>query len=143
MGKPLLAHVTDALAPQTAGLVLCGRSWNDLPGLPDHPAPGLGPVGGLCAALQHGRSHGFDAILLAPCDLLGIPPDTAARLAPAPAVAQDQWLLGLWPVGLFEEIEAVALTEGAVSIRRLAGLLGARHVPLPGLRNINRPADLG
>ncbi len=110
--------------------------------LTDQPVPGLGPVGGLCAALQHARLHGFEAVLLAPCDLLGIPPDTVARLSPAPAVAQDQWLLGLWPVGLLPRIEGVALTEGAVSIRRLAAGLGARPVPVPGLRNINRPADL-
>ena len=127
---------------QTDSLVICGRSWGGHPALEDHPAPGLGPVAGLCAALQHGAHHGFSEVLLAPCDLLGIPAGTARTLAPAPAVADGQWLLGLWPVNLFPQLQSLALTEGAVSMRRWIDLAGARRMPLPGLRNVNRPDDL-
>jgi molybdenum cofactor guanylyltransferase len=121
-GQPLIAHVADALLGQCDALVLCGRAWGGLPALTDEPAPGLGPMGGLCAALNHAESAGFDAVLASPCDLLEIPGDLAARLRPGPAVAEGQWLLGLWPAGLAS---------------------GAAVRPIPGLRNVNRPADLG
>src|SRR3546814_3203634 len=47
----MLAHVVARLVPQVDALVVCGRSWADLPMLPDRPEPGLGPLGGLAADL--------------------------------------------------------------------------------------------
>lgn len=52
-GRALIDHVADALRPQVATLVVCGRHWPGLEGLADRPASGLGPLGGLCAALAH------------------------------------------------------------------------------------------
>lgn len=142
-GRPLIAHVAEALAAQCEAVVICGREWGGLVSLVDAPTPDLGPMGGLCAALQHGNLLGFDAVLSCPCDLLDLPRDAALRLAPAPAVADRQWLVGLWPTELAERMTATLSAEGAISARRWREMVGARAVAVPGIRNINRPSDLG
>lgn len=141
-GKPLIAHVADALQGQCADVVVCGRSWGELTGLNDRPAPGLGPMGGLCAALHHAAGTGFDAVLAAPCDLVGIPADTALQLLPGPAVAEGQWLLGLWPTALAARLEALLLAEGGIAARRWVSEAGAQMRPMGLLRNINRLDDI-
>lgn len=141
-GRPLIAHVADALLAQCDALVVCGRDWGGFPAIGDRPAPGLGPMGGLCAALAHAAAGGFDEVLAAPCDLLGA--DGAADLlAPGPSVAEGQWLLGLWPATLGPALERLLGQEGAISARRWIAVAAAVERPIPGLRNINRPADLG
>lgn len=147
-GKPLIAHVADALARQCESVVLCGparstqQAWGGLPTLADHPGPGLGPMAGLCAALVHARSAGFDAVLAAPCDVLGLPEDCSARLSPGPAVADEQWLIGLWPAALAPRLEALLQAEGAISARRWIATSSAAVRTVAGIRNINRPGDL-
>jgi molybdopterin-guanine dinucleotide biosynthesis protein A len=140
-GKPLIAHVADALLGQCDGLVICGRTWGGHSAVADLPGPGLGPMGGLCAALQRAQADGFEWVLAAPCDLLGVD-GAAGWLAPGPAVAQDQWLLGLWPAGLAPDLLSLLQREGAVSARRWVEVANARQVLVPGLTNINRPMDL-
>lgn len=140
-GRPLIAHVAEALLAHCDGLVICGRAWGGHVTVADLPGPGLGPMGGLCGALAHGLASGFAEVLAAPCDLLGL--EGAARLlAPAPAVAEGQWLLGLWPSTSALQLQALLQCEGAVSARRWADVAGAAHRAVPGLRNINRPIDL-
>jgi molybdopterin-guanine dinucleotide biosynthesis protein A len=99
-------------------------------------------MGGLCAALHHGAERGFDAVLAAPCDLVGIPADAAFRLRPGPAVAEGQWLLGLWPTALAERLEALLLAEGAISARRWVAVAGAAMQPIGLLRNVNTLNDI-
>ncbi len=98
-------------------------------------------MGGLCAALVHADAQGFEEVLAAPCDLLGVA-EAAAHLAPGPAVADGQWLLGLWPAALGQQLKILLQCEGAVSARRWADVVGARAKPVPGLLNVNRPIDL-
>lgn len=140
-GKPLIEHVADALALQCTDVVVCGRSWGSLVGLDDRPAAGLGPMGGLCAALHHGADRGFDSVLSAPCDLVGIQADTLVRLRPGPAVADGQWLLGLWPTALAPRLEALLLAEGAIAALRWVSDAGATLVPMGSLRNVNTLND--
>lgn len=140
-GRPLIAHVTDALAVQCADVVICGRSWGGFPGL-DDPAPGLGPMGGLAAALAHAVETDHTHVLVAPCDVLGFPADAIARLSPAPAVAQNQWLIGLWPSKLAPVLTALLQAEGAISARRWREAAGAVARPFPLLRNINFATDI-
>src|SRR3546814_12954636 len=92
----MLAHVVARLVPQVDALVVCGRSWADLPTLPDRPEPGLGPLGGLAAALHHAAETGFDTVLSTGCDLPDLPAGPVECLSPAPAVIKGQPLLGLW-----------------------------------------------
>ncbi len=141
-GRPLIRHVADALRPQCDGLVIAGRKLPGFTCIDDFPASGLGPLGGLCAAMQHGRAHGFDEIVTAPCDLLSLPPDAVTRLLPGPSVACGQWLLGLWPTQLAAHLEDFLEGHGAAPVRVYAAAVSARHVPMPGLVNVNRPEDL-
>jgi molybdenum cofactor guanylyltransferase len=141
-GRPLIAHVADALLAQCAALVVCGRQWGGHVGLADAPGPGLGPLGGLCAALLHAEREGYDEVLAAPCDLLALAGDTARLLAPGPAVADGQWLLGLWPVSLAGQLETLLLEQGAIAAKCWVAASEAVARPVPGLRNINRPDDL-
>ncbi|MGK2284557.1 molybdenum cofactor guanylyltransferase [Pedomonas sp. V897] len=80
-GKRLLDHVAGQLAPQVDALVVVGgpaRAGYDA--LPDRPAPGLGPLGGLNAALHEAARRGLAWVLTAPCDAARLPPDLAERL---------------------------------------------------------------
>jgi molybdopterin-guanine dinucleotide biosynthesis protein A len=121
---------------------VCGRDWPGLATLADRPAPGLGPLGGLMAALDHAAAGGFAAVLSAPCDLLFIPPDILSHLSPGPAVVADQWLLGLWPVSLAPALSDRLTEGGPRSVHAFARAANAGAVAVPGLRNVNRPGDL-
>lgn len=140
-GKPLMDNVIEALRPQVDAFVICGRQHGGHPCLADQPGPGLGPLGGLCAALHHAAGSGFERVLSVGCDMPDLPADLIARLAGAPAVADGQWLVGLWPAALATRLDA-HLAAGNRSLRGWADAVGAPRVPLPPLANINRIEDL-
>lgn len=142
-GRALIDHVLAALGPQVAAIVVCGRVHPGVRSLADLPAPGLGPQGGLNAALAHAAAHGFDAVLSAGCDLPALPPDLASRLAPGPAFLADCPIVGLWPVTLAPALAAwLGTGEADRSMRGWARAAEARAVPGLRLANINTPADL-
>src|SRR3990167_7470371 len=62
-GERLIDRFAAALGPQCEDLVVCGREEPGFTSLPDRPEAGLGPLGGLNAALHHARDNGFDAVL--------------------------------------------------------------------------------
>ncbi|WP_207790105.1 molybdenum cofactor guanylyltransferase [Polymorphobacter arshaanensis] len=142
-GKPLIQHVIDRLAPQVETLVVCGRDWPPYPDLADRPAPGLGPLGALCAALDHAAAHRFDAVLTSGCDLPYLPEDLAERLSGDGArVAAGQPLLGFWPVKLVRRLE---MHLAAGEDRRMSTWLtiaAARTIDLGLIINVNRREDL-
>jgi molybdopterin-guanine dinucleotide biosynthesis protein A len=141
-GLALIDRVIAALAPQCAALVIVGRAHGNWPALSDRPAGALGPLAGLNAALHHAATAGCDAVLCAPCDVLGLPPDLAQRLAAGPAVIADQPVVGLWPSALAERLDGW-LAAGHRSVRGFAAAVGACAVTLPvPLANINAPDDL-
>lgn len=141
-GRPLIRHAIERLAACCDAVVVVGRDWPGHARVEDHPGPGLGPLAGLCGALLHAGHHGFAHVLCVPCDTPGLPPDLVRRLAPAPAVADGHWTIGLWPAALGPAL-AARITAGApMAMRGFAADAGARQVPLPGLVNVNRPGDL-
>ena len=142
-GQPLIAHAIAALAPQVESLVIVGRDWPGLLRVDDLPVAGLGPIGGLCGALSHGHAQGFDAVLVAPCDTLGLPADLAARLSPGPAVARGQRSIGLWPTSLAPALLARLASGGSRALHVWAAVCEAREVDCGPLHNINQPEDLG
>lgn len=140
-GKRLIDHALDALRPQAEAVIVVGR---DLPGamsIPDRPASGLGPLGGLCAALHFGAKHGFDVVVTTGCDLPDLPGDLALRLGTGPVVARGQPLLGVWPCGLAPVLDA-HLAAGRRSLWGWADSAGARVVDLGDVPNVNHPSDL-
>ena len=142
-GRPLVGHVRDRLGPQVAAMVVCGRPLAGLAGLDDWPAPGLGPLGGLAAALRHAAAHGFDAVLSVPCDAPRLPADLAARLGGGGArYVEGAPVIGLWPAALAPRLATFLQTDLRRSMRGWAADAGARAIDLGPIANVNRPDDL-
>ncbi|RZF66518.1 molybdenum cofactor guanylyltransferase [Sphingomonas populi] len=149
-GQPLIAHAAAALEPFVTTLVVCGRDWGRLPSLADRPLPGLGPLGGIAAALHHAETRGYTQVLTIGCDMPRVPPVLIADLiARAPAYCSDAPILGCWradAAGMLAtrlDGHASGTKSAALSIRRWADATGAIAVPAPApLFNVNTPADL-
>jgi len=143
-GRKLIDHVADTLRRDCDALVICGRTHSQIRHLDDRPAAGLGPLGGLCAALTHGRDTGFDAVLSAPCDTPGLPHDLLAilSLAGPASYAADHPVIGLWSCALADRLQAHLAQSADRSMRAWARVAGAAPVPVAGIFNINTPEDL-
>lgn len=132
-----------ALLTQCEALVVCGREEPGFVCIPDWPEPGLGPLGGLAAALRHAHEGGFTHVLSAGVDVPDLPYNLAAMLAgEGAAIVESQPVVGRWPVAVGGALE-MFLAEGGRSLYRFAGHIGARRIALPRpLMNVNRPEDL-
>ncbi len=138
-GATLLDRAVAALAPQCAKVVVAGRAG----GLADRPRTGLGPLGGLCAALHHGAEHGYDAVLSIPVDGSDLPVDLVGELSPAPAFAHNAPVIGLWPVSARGALDTLLGENTSHSLRAFAARISARETMLSRQPfNINTPADL-
>lgn len=144
-GAPLLAHAAHALGSHVAALVLCGRRQEGFTCLADRPAPDMGPLGGLNAALHHAEEEGFGGVLSIGCDMPVLPPALARALIgdrTGAAVAEGQHLLGYWPAALAPVLDRHLSGGGDRSIRVWMARVGPRTVTAPALPNINTPDDL-
>jgi molybdenum cofactor guanylyltransferase len=146
-GKPLIEHAVASLRPFCHEVVLCGRAWDGLVSLADLPEPGLGPLGGIAAALAHAEAAGCEAVLTIGCDMPRVPDELLAALVRRPpSYCPDAPILGCWPpalaVSLRRRLETAAAC-GERSIRRWANDVGALPIPSPEpLANVNTPDDL-
>lgn len=143
-GARLIDRVAAALGAQCDMVVVCGREEPGFACLPDWPEAGLGPLGGLAAALRQARERGLAAVLSAGVDVPDLPHDIAAMLAgEGAAIVASQPVVGLWPVEAGAVLERF-LAGGGRSLYRFADHVGARRVELPApLMNVNFPEDLG
>ena len=146
-GVSLIDRVADGLRPQVAEMVLCGRALPGWQTLDDRPRAGLGPLGGLCAALHHAQGHGFDAVLSVASDVLPVPPELVRWLGAGAdsgaAVVAGQHLLGLWPTALAHRLDLHLAADDDLSLRTWIAACGAVPVAIPiTMFNINTPADL-
>lgn len=123
--------------------MLCGRQEQGFACIPDWPEPGIGPLGGLAAALRHARECGFAYVFSAGVDAPDLPHNLAATLAgEGAAIVESQPVVGLWPVEAGGALEAF-LAAGGRSLYRFADQIGARRIELAHpLMNVNRPEDL-
>lgn len=140
-GRPLVDHVAAALVPHVERVVICGRD------LPDRPGPGLGPLGGINAALAHAAVHGFDRVLVAPCDTPLLDERLLTRLAAAdgPAFLADLPVIGIWSAALVAHLDEWLATSDDHSVRTWAKAAGAEPLRIPPCElpiNVNRPANL-
>lgn len=140
--KPLIEHVADGLRSQVCDLIVVGRPYPGFRFVADEPASGLGPLGGLCGALLHGETGGFDAVMTAPCDAVTVP--DLRGLLPATGGVVSGWpLFGLWPVAHAQPLLDHLEKGGDRSVFGWVAAAGMPEFPAPtGLVNINRPADL-
>lgn len=142
-GHTLLTRAVDALSGWCEHVVVVGREVAPAPTLPDWPRPGMGPLGGIAAALHLARDEGYDAVLTCGVDSAVLPDNLPGLLGPAPAYLADQPVIGLWPVSAAETIAAILTSPGRHSMRQFAETLNARAVRITGeTANINTPADL-
>lgn len=142
-GRPLIDHAIDALRPFVDGIVICGRAHDGLAAVPDRPAPGMGPLGGICAALDHARGHGYDEVLTVGCDTPLLPGALfEALIAARPACVEQLPVIGCWPADLAAGLEAFLAEDRKHAIRAWAGEAGVRTIGWPGLANVNEPGDL-
>lgn len=141
-GKPMLAHVIEALEPQVDEVVMCGRDWPGLRGLPDRPAADQGPLGGICAALHYAQENGFDAVLTAGCDTLPVPGRLASLFDHQPGVIKDQPLFGFWSAGMAPLLDAWFAEQPRRDMRGWIHHSGAREIHMPlAFSNLNTPED--
>lgn len=141
-GVALIDHAARTLAPWVDEIIVCGRPWPGYRGVPDRPAPDLGPLGGIAAALCAGE--GFDAVLTIGCDMPAVPSSlVGALLAGGTRYCSDAPVLGCWSPALAETLEARLRGGGDRSIRRWARSVGGTPVAAGvSLPNINTRADL-
>ena len=141
-GKPLIAHVIDALEQQVDAVVMCGRQWPGLPSIADRPGSDQGPLGGICAALHHARENGFDAVLTAGCDTLPVPNGMAELFDNRPGVIKDQPLFGLWLASMAPMLDAYLADQPRRDMRGWIDHSGAAEIATPiAFSNLNTPED--
>jgi molybdenum cofactor guanylyltransferase len=142
-GRPLLDHVADALRPQCEELLVVGRDWPGMACTNDQPKIGLGPLGGLAAALNWAQSEYWDGVLSCGCDIVGLPDDLAKQLGNGPAIYSDMPIIGLWPAKLFTPLVDWLAQPSNRSVYRFADHVGARRVATPAsIINVNLASDL-
>jgi molybdopterin-guanine dinucleotide biosynthesis protein A len=142
-GHTLLAHSVDTLARWCDHVVVVGRETAPAPTIPDWPHAGMGPLGGLAAALRLAADGGYHAVLSCGVDSLGLPDDLQRLLGLAPACLESQPIVGIWHAETAPVIEAILDGEGPHAMRRFAQAVGARQISLDHEPvNINTPGDL-
>lgn len=142
-GQTLLARAVAALESHCDRVVIVGREEGPAPCIPDWPRTGMGPLGGIAAALRHAQSEGFDSVLTCGVDSMDLLADLLAELRPAPAYLRSQPVIGHWPASAAPAVAAILQGDGRHSMLAFAEAVDARaveseHAPA----NINTPADL-
>lgn len=143
-GVALIDHAVEALRPWVDRVAVCGRTGKAGLFLPDRPAADMGPLGGLCAALHHGRAEGFDAVISVGCDTPQLPTGLIERLAVAdgPLYLATLPIIGCWPTVLAPDLDAFLAEDRKHAVRAWADRVGAGRIQWDGIANINHPADL-
>lgn len=142
-GHALIDHAIARLSEVADAVVVSGGLRPGYAGVPDEPAPGLGPLGGLCGAMTHAAANGFDAVLTIPCDTPDLPVEALCSLAATNRAAYftDLPVAGYWPVTLHADL-IDQLSRDDRSMRGWARRCGAVGIAAPPIANINRPSDL-
>lgn len=164
-GRPILRHVIERAAPQTAGLLLSINSdpedFHDyaLPMVADDGDENIGPLAGLLAAchwLSH-HTHGASHLAVFTADTPFFPLDLIARLAAQEDAAtrpiyaavdgRRHGLLSLWPLTVADELKQAVTHHKMRRVGAALDLFSARAVdfsasPVADFFNINTPDDL-
>jgi molybdopterin-guanine dinucleotide biosynthesis protein A len=143
-GVPLIDHVAVRLATITHAIVVCGRDHDGIPSIPDRPAPGLGPLAGLNAALHHALALGLDHVITIPCDTPLLSGSLLEALAggAGDAFLDDMPVIGRWRSATAALLDAHIEVDGIRSLRAWAQRISACPLDHLSPPNINRPTDL-
>ena len=138
-GRSLAEHAAALVGQHVDEVVTVGGAG----AVPDLPAPGLGPLGGIAGALDHAAGHGFTSVLTIGCDMPRVPSELlTALLRRAPAYCSDAPVLGHWPAALGAQL--LGWIEGEDrAVRGWARGVGALPIASQGpIGNVNTPEDL-
>jgi molybdopterin-guanine dinucleotide biosynthesis protein A len=143
-GRPLIAHVLEALAPAVDRVVVCGRSYGTLHYLADMPGPDFGPLGGINAALAYASAQGWSRVVTFPCDTPHISPILIARLIACEraTILTECPVIGSWPSALADRLADYLANRTDWSVRGWARSAAAEELDLPPPHNVNFRADL-
>lgn len=142
-GRSLIELATHQLSKWCDYVVVIGREDAPVHSLPDWPEPGLGPLGGLAAALRFAQSKGFETILSVGVDSVALPANLPGLLGTAPAYIADQPVVGLWRAEHCNDVARILRSDGRKSMMSLAQSVRAKVVKLDSsTHNINTPDDL-
>lgn len=136
-GLTLLDRAISALGCWCETVVIVGGNRPEYPSVPDWPAPDMGPLGGIAAALRFATEQGHREVLTCGVDSVNFPSDLRDLLRPAPAYLEDQPVVGLWPTAASDIISDILAGSGRHSMRAFAHSIGARSV-----RSAHRPANI-
>ena len=138
-GMTLIDRIAATLRPQVDEFVIVGREG----GIADRP-PGIGPLGGIAAALHHAQDYGFEGVVTVPCDTPVLPLDLVRRVRSAGTATFMRGLpvIGYWPAALAGLIDAYLVSASEHSIRGWVRKIDAAPVTLNEIANVNTRADL-
>lgn len=124
--------------------MVAGRDRKGWVGLRDRPSSGLGPLGGIAAALHYAASHGYDRVLTIGCDMPLVPAGLlTALIDSAPAYCREAPILGCWPSSLAPALDNHVDHDSKRSICGWGERVSAAAIASPEpLANINTPDDL-
>ncbi|KAF0119001.1 MAG: molybdopterin-guanine dinucleotide biosynthesis protein A [Rhodospirillaceae bacterium] len=163
-GRPMLAYVWAAIAPQVAHIALSGngppeRFTGVLPGVPvlADAHPDQGPLAGVLAGLRWAAQNGASRLLTVPGDTPFLPDTLAAHLSRAAQAAgapgagarsaeRRHPLVGLWDVALAAPLSAF-LAAGERTVERFLcthafAVADFPTTPRDPFMNVNTPEDL-
>jgi molybdopterin-guanine dinucleotide biosynthesis protein A len=161
-GRTLLDHAIARIGPQVAGMVINAngdparfKAWG-LEVVGDPVEGFVGPLAGVLAGMRWGAARGARDVVSVPTDTPFLPLDLVARLEAARGAAgvalacagSRGWahpVIGLWPVGLADALEA-ALRGGMRKIDAWTALQGVARADFEGepdpFFNANTPEEL-
>jgi len=140
-GQSLIDHAVATVRRHADEVIVVGTRAG---GLPDLPREGLGPLGGIAAALDHAASHGFRCVLTIGCDMPRLPEGLIpALLERGPAYCEDAPILGHWSAALGAHLLSHIEVAPDRSVRGWARSVGALPIASPTpLANVNTVEDL-
>jgi molybdopterin-guanine dinucleotide biosynthesis protein A len=140
-GRSLIDHAVATLRHYADEVVVIGTRAG---GLPDLPHDGLGPLGGIAAALDHAATHGYRCVLTIGCDMPRLPDALIpALLARAPTFCADAPVLGHWSSALGAHLLSHIEVAPDRSVRGWARSIGALPIASPSpIANVNTVEDL-
>jgi molybdopterin-guanine dinucleotide biosynthesis protein A len=143
-GRSLLDHAVTLLEGVCTRVVVCGRPSEGERMIADRPEAGLGPLGGLNAALHLARELGLASVVSIGCDTPIIPATVLNTLVRSqrPLILESQPIIGSWPASLAEALDRFLAKHPTRSVRAWAETCGAEMFSFEGIPNVNYADDL-
>lgn len=142
-GHTLISRAVDALSGFADHVIVVGREQAPAPTVPDWPHPGMGPLGGIAAALRYAEDEDYDTVLTCGVDSVMLPDSLLDDLSPPSAYLESQPVIGHWKSSAASAVSAILQSEGRHSMLAFAKAANARAVKASyAPANINTPADL-